>query len=303
MNTSQLNRDFGIDGQLEFIEGPGGLVHAHIRNRQAQAVVSTYAGQVLSFRPAGARHDVLFVSEAAYFQSGKAIKGGIPVCWPWFGPDPDDRDRGAHGFVRSRQWNVSSTDSMQDGQTQIVLAIDSDASTRAIWPHDFTLRIEITVGSSLETNLITENTGDAPFSITQALHSYFGVGDVTHASVEGLEGNSYIDKLEGSAEKTQQGTVVIDREIDRIYLGVERNLVIDDPVWKRRIVIAPTGSHSSIVWNPWIDKAVAMDDFGDQEYRDMLCVETANAGDDTVSLAAGELHCLGFRCSTEPRGL
>lgn len=296
MNIEQLNADFAIDGQLEFTEGKGGLIHARIDNGLAVAVVSTYAGQVLSFRPAGEEKDLLFVSEAAHHSPGKAIKGGIPVCWPWFGGDP----RGAHGFVRNRQWQVLETRGLDDGATRITLGMGSNEATREIWPHDFELRLQVTVGRSLEIALISRNSNDHALGLGQALHTYFSLGDIARARVMGLEDKRYIDKVDGGREKIQHGAVHIDGEVDRIYLDVDGDLVIRDPAWDRRIRIAASGSRSAVVWNPWVEKAASMGDFQDDEYQGMLCVETANAGPDEVTLEPGDEYRLGARYSVEP---
>ncbi len=299
MNIEQLNTDLAVTGQLEFVEGKGGLIQARIKNDLGEAVISTYAAQVLSYKPAGDGEDLLFVSEAAYYQEGKATKGGIPVCWPWFGPDPQDKGRGGHGFVRNRQWQVMGSNALEDGSTRLVLGLDSNYDTLAIWPHAFELRMEFIVGATLSIGLITLNEGSEPVDITQGLHSYFRVGDISQASVMGLEGSSYIDKMDESAEKTQDGPVRIAGEVDRIYTGVEGDLVVDDPVLGRRIRIASQGSRSAVVWNPWIDTTKAMGDLQDDDYQRMLCVETTNAGPDVVNIPAGGDYRLGARLSIE----
>ena len=293
MNFEQLENEFGIKEQLEFVEGQGNLHLVHIRNKFANAIISTYAGQVLSYKPVDQEEDLLFLSEAAYFQQGKAIKGGIPVCWPWFGPDPEDKGRAAHGFVRNRERQVMATESLPDGSTSITLGIDSDEDTLGIWPVEFELRIQITVGDSLDVKLSTTNRSEQDITISQALHTYFRVGEISRAQVEGLEGNSYIDKLDNQAVKTQQGAVTIAAEVDRIYTDVNNSLIINDESLQRRLNISSTGSHSAVVWNPWVEVAKSMGDLLDEEYQSMLCVETTNAGPDTVNIPAGDTYTLG----------
>jgi len=299
MNIKQLNTDFAIPGQLKFIEGEGKLIQAHISNKFGKAVVSTYAGQVLGFMPAGEDHDLLFISKAAHYQEGKAVKGGAPVCWPWFGPDPEAGGRGDHGFARNRQWQVTSTETLADDRSRIVLGLNSSESTLKIWPFAFALRIEITLGQTLDIDLITVNLDKRAMKITQALHTYLNVGDVSKTQVMGLEGSNYIDKLDSEASKTQHGPIQIEAEVDRIYTGVQSDIVVDDPVLGRSIRIASRGSKSAVVWNPWRKKAAAMSDFGNDEYKVMLCVETTNAGPDVVHLAPGESYSLGARYQIE----
>jgi glucose-6-phosphate 1-epimerase len=291
MNFDQLC-DYEIENELQFVDVEHGFTYIEINNARAHATISTYSGQVLSYRPKSQKDDLLFVSDKAYYAEGKAIKGGIPVCWPWFGPDPDDLGRPAHGFVRNRQWEVKATESLADGSTRVVLGMADSDDTREIWPHPFDLSIEITVGDSLRVALVTRNTGDAAITISQALHTYFNVGDIARVQVVGLDGTEYLDKLDHFAKKTQSGPVVIDAEVDRIYTGVSGDLVIDDSSLARRIRIGSSGCSTAVVWNPWIDIARSMGDQGDDDYQHMLCVETANAGPETIEIAAGDEYRL-----------
>lgn len=284
MNIEQLNADYAITGQLKFIQGKGGFPFIEISNAKASALISVYAGQVLSFRPAGVADDLLFLSEKAYYQPGKAIKGGVPVCWPWFGADPQGLGRPAHGFVRNRLWNVAATGTSTDGDIRVTLGLIDTLETRAIWPQSFTLLLEITVGDSLNLELVTRNTGTQTFPVTQAFHTYFKVGDISQASVLGLEDTDYIDKTDNSAQKHQSGAVTIGTEVDRIYLDVQGELVIADAALRRRIRIASGGSKTAVVWNPWAKISAEMGDLQDDDYRRLLCVETTNAATDVVEI-------------------
>jgi len=291
MNFDELSR-YEIDGELQFIEIEHGFVYAEINNARAHATVSTYSGQLLSYRPKDRQEDLLFVSDKAYYEAGKAIKGGIPVCWPWFGADPENRGRPAHGFVRNRQWQVSGSESLADGSTKIILSITDNEATRALWPHPFRLDIEITVGDTLRVELVTHNTGNDSITISQALHSYFRVGDITRVSVLGLDGINYIDKANDSARKTQAGPLTISAEVDRIYTDTSGDLTIDDASLERKIAIASSGCSTAVVWNPWVEIAASMADLDDDDYLQMLCVETANAGPETVTITAGDCYRL-----------
>jgi glucose-6-phosphate 1-epimerase len=291
MNIDELSRH-EIDDELRFIEIEHGFIYAEINNAMAHATVSTYSGQVLSYRPKDRQDDLLFVSDKAYYEEGKAIKGGIPVCWPWFGADPENLGRPAHGFVRNRQWQVTGSESLADGSTKIIMGITDNNATRALWPHPFRLDIEITVGDSLKVELVTHNTGNGSITISQALHTYFRVGDIGKVSVLGLDGIQYIDKTLGSVRMTQSGPVTISGEVDRIYTGVTGDITIDDSSLGRRIVISSSGCSTAVVWNPWAEIAASMADLDDDDYQHMLCVETANAGPETVEIAAGETYRL-----------
>jgi glucose-6-phosphate 1-epimerase len=293
MTIAEYSAAHSIAGKLQFIEGKGGFPLIEIDNGQAKATISIYAGQVLKFQPAGASHDVMFLSDTAYYQAGKAIKGGVPICWPWFGPDPEGKGRASHGFVRDRLWQVASTASLADGSTQVILGLIDTAETRLIWPYAFNLAIEITVGHTLKIELVTRNTGDQAFSITQALHTYFTVGDISQVSVVGLAGTEYLDKVDGGQTKTQDGAITVSQEVDRVYLNVPATLSIDDRALNRKINIVSTGSKTAIVWNPWSEIAAKMADLGDMDYQRLICVETANAANEVVEVGAGTEYRLG----------
>lgn len=292
MNIESLNRDFGIDKHLTIDAGNGGFPVLTVDNGKAQASISLYAGQVLSYRPSRSADDLFFLSDRAYYAPGKAIKGGVPICWPWFGPDPQGQGRPAHGFVRNRPWQLVATAALGDGATRISMGLSDDADSRQLWPHAFELTLEVTVGDRLTLTLTTANRGAEAFTLSQALHSYFQVGDIHRVTVEGLDGHRYLDKMDHGVEKRQQGPLAIDGEVDRIYTGVGGDLAIDDPGLGRRIGIHSAGSASAVVWNPWSATAAAMADLGDDDYRRMLCVETCNAGPDLVEVAAGGEHRL-----------
>jgi glucose-6-phosphate 1-epimerase len=287
MRIEQLNRDHGIAGQVEFIEGQGGFPFIRVNNAKANALISVYAGQVLSFRSAGKTDDLMFLSEKAYYQAGKAIKGGVPICWPWFGPDPEGKGRPAHGFVRNRMWDVIETSVAANGDAEVVLGLTDTPETQTIWPHAFALVLKITVGEALNLELVTRNMGSEAFSITQAFHTYFSVGDIHQTRVSGLEGRQYIDKVEGGQQKTQSGAVTISSEVDRIYLDVLNDILIHDAAMKRQIRIASQGSETAVVWNPWAKISAEMGDLQDDDYLRLLCVETTNAATDIITIEPG----------------
>lgn len=285
MSIDRLNTDYGIANQLTFTAGNGGFPMIRIDNGQAKALISVYSGQVLSFQPATETADLMFLSEKAYYADGKAIKGGIPICWPWFGPDPEGLGRPSHGFVRNRLWNVLETATTPDGATKVTLGLKDTEETRAIWPQAFELTIAITIGTTLTVELITRNLSDKAFPLTQAFHTYFLVGDINRVQVLGLENTRYLDKVD-SGEKTQAGAVTIAGEVDRIYLDVTNELVIEDAALDRRIRIKSSGSKSAVVWNPWVKISASMADLDDTDYQRLICVETTNAAADIVGVPA-----------------
>ena len=284
-----LTQQFGIAGKLSF-EVVGELVTARVTTPFASATVALQGAHVMTWQPAG-QQPVIWVSKLAKYAPGKSIRGGVPVCWPWFGAHASNAQFPGHGFARTVPWALVATKALPDGRVRLEFELTQSDATRAQWPHESTVRNIITVGEELEVELVTTNTGKVPFELGQALHAYFVVGDIRQATVAGLEGCDYLDKV-GGGRKRQQGQVSFTQETDRIYLGTHGCAGILDPVMDRTILITSTGSRSTIVWNPWTEKAEKMGDFGAEGPWGMVCVETANAAEDVITLRAGETHRL-----------
>jgi D-hexose-6-phosphate mutarotase len=281
-----LNQRFSLADQLTFVAGPGDLPTARIHNEHARAEICLLGAHVLSFQPHN-EEPVLWLSEESNFAVGKPIRGGIPVCWPWFAAHPTDSSKPSHGFVRTALWSVLATRTLDGGETRIELGIDSSADTLALWPHRFTLQLAATVGKTLTVELISRNPGNVDFTYTGALHSYFTVSDAAGIAIHGLADVDYLDKTESFARKTQRGPIQITQPTDRIYLDTDAECVIEDSGLGRRIHIGKENSHTTVVWNPWIAGAARLPDFGDDEYRGMVCVETARAAEDIATVLAG----------------
>ncbi|MGK7948048.1 MAG: D-hexose-6-phosphate mutarotase [Xenococcaceae cyanobacterium] len=292
MSIEQLNTDYGIAGQLKFVEGKGGFPFIEINNTMAKALISVYGGQVLSFQPVTEAEDLMFLSEKAYYQAGKAIKGGIPLCWPWFGADPEDNGRSSHGFARNQLWTVLGTEITPGKETRVRLGLVDTEQTRKIWPNSFNLSLIITVGDRLTLELITRNTGEQPFTITQAFHPYFKVGEISQVKVLGLEDTEYLDKVDNFQGKKQTGVITITEEVDRIYTNVPNKLVIEDASFKRAIEITSEGNKTAVVWNPWSELSAKAADLEDSDYQRFICVETVNAAKDIVEISPNNEHRL-----------
>ena len=288
MNIEQLNADYGIGNKVKFVEGKGGLTFVEVNNEYAKATISLYGGHILSFKPRTQAEDVIFLSNLAIYKEGKAIRGGVPICWPWFGADPEKKGRPNHGFARNSLWNVREVVSSQDGSTDIVLGLADSPESRKVWDYAFDLTIAITIGSSLTIELTTRNTGDKAFSITQALHTYFRIGDISQVKVLNLEDLSYLDKVDGGKSKTQTGAVIFNSECDRIYLDVPAQIAIEDSALGREIKVTSANSNTAIVWNPAAEISANMADLGDLDYQKFVCVETANAANEVIEIAAGD---------------
>jgi dihydroxy-acid dehydratase len=306
-SAAQVHADplarFAIPGQLSFRQGAGGLTYVDIDNHGGRATLCLQGAHVVSYRPKSQATPVVWVSDAAKFAAGKSIRGGVPVCWPWFGPHASEAGYPAHGFARTVDWEVVGTRKRNDARTEITLRLVENAQTRAQWPHPTELTLTVVVGDKLEVKLATTNTGAAPIHIGEALHTYFHISDIGAVTVEGLSGGDYHDKVENFARKTQQGAIAFGGEVDRVYVDSPADCVIVDPGLNRRIRVAKTGSHSTVVWTPWTEKAEKMGDMGrgasGEGWREMVCVESGNAMDNVVTVAPGETHTLAVTYSVE----
>jgi glucose-6-phosphate 1-epimerase len=283
-------KQFEIPGRVQAVAGPGGMPHLLLDAPGVKAELALQGAHVLRYGRQGER-PLLWVSREAIYAPGKAVRGGVPVCWPWFGPHPAEPAKPQHGIVRTTMWELRETGA-DDEVTWARLGLRDSEASRAIWPHAFDLELAVRVGERLDIALTARNTGDAPLTCGGALHSYFAVGDVAQILIEGLDGTRYRDKVDGGALKAQDGPVRIAGEVDRVYLDTEATCTLVDPALARLVVVEKAGSRTTVVWNPGAEKARAMTDFADDEYSGMVCVETANAEGDVVELAPGESHTL-----------
>ena len=288
MSVNALNQQFGIANVLRFVEAADNMPIIEITGVDASARIAVQGAQVLEWQPAGAQ-PVLWISRAAVYQAGKGVRGGVPICWPWFGAG--EAGKPAHGFVRTRMWQVRATEQTADGVV-VKLGIVDNAETRAIWDYAFDLELVVTAGKTLTMALVTKNTGNVPFTITDALHTYFHVGDIAQTIVQGLDKTSYLDKVLDFTEHTQQGDVIFSGETDRVYVNTQATCVINDTAQHRSIHIAKSGSDTTVVWNPWIEKEKGFADMAAGEYQQMLCVETCNAANDTITVVPQQTHHL-----------
>jgi len=293
MTIEELNSRFGIVSQLRFVEDASGLIIAEIENTKATARLCLQGAHLMSWQPHDMSVPVVWLSEAAKLLPGKSIRGGVPVCWPWFGNHESQSGFPAHGHARTTPWEVLAAGIEPDGATRITLRLVESAQTRAMWPHDCTLELTAIVGESLKIALVTTNTGDTDFMIGEALHTHFRIGDIASVRVRGLENCVYFDKVDNMARRQQSGAVVFSGETDRVYVNTGSDCIIEDAALRRRIRIAKTHSQSTVVWTPWQEKADKMGDLGGNNgWRQMLCVESANAMENCITVPAGKSHAL-----------
>jgi glucose-6-phosphate 1-epimerase len=273
--------------------GRGGLTRLSVGTDSCTAELYLHGAHLCRWQPRTQPHPVLWMSEQSRFEAGAPIRGGVPICFPWFGPKAGEPSAPVHGLARISPWGVESVAVGPDGVIAVRLGLGPGTQAGAGTSHHLALAFELRLGSALAMALTATNTGDSPSTFEEALHTYLAVGDVRRVTVAGLEGAAYVDKVDGAKRKTQaEALVTIEGETDRLYLDTDAAVTMSDPVLGRRIHVAKTGSRSSVVWNPWVAKSRAMPDFGDDEWPGMICIETANAADNAVTLPPHASHTM-----------
>jgi glucose-6-phosphate 1-epimerase len=287
----ELNERFGIPGVAEVASGQGGLAVVRVTAEAGSAEIYLHGAQVTSWKPAGS-DEVLFLSTQSHFEDGKAIRGGIPICFPWFRGKSDNPKAPAHGVVRTKEWNLTGI-ACDGDEVVVTFATESDDASRNWYPHEFRAEYRVRVGAQLNLSLTVTNTGTNPMRFEEALHTYHSVGDAKKVRVTGLDGTAYLDNMDGNREKRQAGNVVFGAQTDNAYVDTTEALEVVDPVLSRRIRTEKRNSRTTVVWNPWQDGAKALADLGDDEWRGFACAEASNIMAYAVELAPGEEQTMG----------
>ncbi|MDX1565160.1 MAG: D-hexose-6-phosphate mutarotase [Phycisphaeraceae bacterium] len=284
-----LPEHLAIDGRIETAPPLGGLPRLRLQSPGGVATLTTHGAHVLSYQPSDGE-PVLWLSEASRLEPGEPIRGGIPVCWPWFADETDDPDRPMHGLARTAMWRMVATEA--DAETTVVrLRLTDSPATHKHWPHAFAFELTVNLSDHLSVRLTHRNRDTKAVRCTGALHSYFAVDRIDRVRIAGLEKVTYLDKLDSRREKTHSGPLTIDGPTDRIYQNPPPSCLLHDGA-NRTLQIESEGSRTTVVWNPWEQKARAMPDFEASGYRRMVCVETACCADDVVALPPDAEHTL-----------
>lgn len=304
MTAQQLNGQFGLGGEIRFVTHSSGLIIAEIQNDLATARLCLQGAHLMSWQPYSTAMPVIWLSNDVRLAPGTPKRGGMPICWPWFGAHPDyelDRSYPAHGFARTVPWHMIDSGIEADGATRVVLKTSDCAQARRQWPYASEVVVTMIIGETLKVSLATTNTGAESFVISEGFHTYFQISDIEKIKVTGLDGAEYLDKTQHFERFRQHGDITFDGETDRVYINNENTCHIDDPVFKRRIVIEKSGSRSTVVWSPWVMKAAIMGDLGPNNgWRRMVCVESVNAVSNSVVVASGDTHIIAVEYSTMP---
>src|SRR6516162_2958318 len=290
MQAEELTAEFGIAGVLDFVETEHGLVKTSISLDGVTGELYLQGAQMTAWQPPDER-PVLFTSPNSVFAPGRAIRGGIPIVFPWFGPSRHTPTAPQHGFARTAMWHLDRVETAGSGSLTLTLSLGDGDVGSPFWPERFRATYTVTFAQTLSLRLAVQNRAMHPILFEEALHSYFAISDIAEIAISELAGASYIDKTDAARRKLQTADLVtITAETDRVYLDTPRQCVIEDRGWRRRIVIEKDGAASSVVWNPWVEKAAEMADLGDPAWRGMVCVESGNIADNEVQLAAVAEH-------------
>ena len=286
----RLNEQFGLAGVMEFRAAACGMIYASVTTPRAAATVYLQGAHITAWQPAG-HSPVLFLSRRAEFAPGKAIRGGVPISFPWFAARHDGKPGPSHGFARIQNWTVAFA-ALAGDDLHLTFTLGPTELSRSLGYDGFRLAYQLVIGRALSLQLTVANEAASPLVFEEALHTYYAVADVREASVTGLDGVTYLDKPDHSRPKVQEGAVTFSGETDRLYLDTAGACVLEDVAGERRITVSKTNSNSTVVWNPWETGARKLPDLGPSEWQEFVAVETVNAAKNAVTLAPGETHTM-----------
>jgi glucose-6-phosphate 1-epimerase len=297
MDLAQLNEHFGLPGVLAFNETSSGLIRADVTTPHASATVYLQGAHLTAWQPAG-QHPVIFTSRKTELAAGKAIRGGIPICFPWFATRHDGKPGPSHGFGRIQDWTLAFA-AVAGDDLHLTFTLGPTDISRDLGFDHFRLAYQLIIGRALTMQLTVANDGASPLIFEEALHSYYEVADVHEVTITGLEGVTYLDKNEHMQSKQQDGAITIAGPTDRVYLNTTATCVIHDASAKRRIIVEKTNSNTTVVWNPWESGAQKLADLDPTEWHEFVAVETVNAAEDSVTLSRGASHTMKSHISVE----
>ncbi len=302
MTTNDLNERFALAGVLLF-EDDGPLVRARVTLPAAEAIIYLQGAHLAHWQPAGFE-PVLFLSEKSQFVPGKAIRGGIPICFPWFGPRSDGGPGPSHGFARTQPWELAFAALMPDAREgdrlQMTFVLGPDPVSEGLGFYDFRVAYELLIGRDLTLKLTVANFGDGPLRFEEALHTYFRVGEIHQATITGLANTTYLDKRDNAERKTtpRRPLQLVDWT-DCVFPANTAATNLNDVKNGRLIRNEKRNSATTVVWNPWQEGAAALSDLGSDEWHHFLAIETANTGTDAITLAPGQTHTMQARIAVE----
>jgi glucose-6-phosphate 1-epimerase len=303
MDIQTLNDTFALTGILAFDETDAGLIRARITTPACTAELYLQGAHLTQWQPAG-HGPVLFLSEKSLFTPGKAIRGGVPIIFPWFGartatPESPRTDGPSHGFARTEQWQLAFA-ALSGDNLHLTLTLAPSETARALGFDHFNLAYEIILGETLTLRLTVANESSEPLHFEEALHTYLTVGHAEQVRITGLADTEYLDKTDNFARKVQTDPVItFTAETDRPYLNTGATVTLEDPTLLRRIIVSKQNSKTTVLWNPWIDLSAKLADMADEGWREMACIEAANAAENALTLTPNTAHTMQTRISVE----
>lgn len=293
-----LNQKYALDGKLAFCQREDGFIYADVTANGAKAQILLYGAHLMSFVPAG-EEEVLWMSPEAEFAEGKAVRGGVPICFPWFGPAPFDRNLPKHGFARLMEWDMAGSSVLGNGDVKLEMTLESSDDSYFFWPFEFKAVMTFVIGQQLEATLTVLNSGSTEMQYSAALHTYFNVGDAASVSIEGLSGHHFYPNGSTERQIQREPFFALEGFVDRCYVQHKQPCLIHDTTMERTIKAAKKGSNVTVLWNPWEESTRLIHDIPNDGYTNFVCVEAANNFDDTVVLQPGETHQTAIILSVE----
>jgi glucose-6-phosphate 1-epimerase len=297
LDLAQFNEHFGLPGVLAFHATTSGLIHADISTPQAAATVYLQGAHVAAWQPKG-QQPAIFVSRKSDFAPGKPIRGGVPIAFPWFAARHDGKTGPSHGFARIQDWTLAFA-ALAGEDLHMTFTLGPTEISRGLGYDNFRLAYQLTIGRTLTMQLTVVNDATVPLVFEEALHTYYAVADIHEVTLNGLEGVTYLDKNDNLQAKAQHGAITITEPTDRVYLNTTSPCILHDTGGKRRIIVAKTGSNTTVVWNPWESGALKLPDLDPTEWHEFLAIETVNAAANAVTLAPGAKHVMEAHVSIE----
>ena len=297
MDLDQLNEHFAIPGVLVFRATTSGLSYAAITTPQATATVYIQGAHLAAWQPAGQK-PVIFLSRKSDFMPGKPIRGGVPIAFPWFAARHDGKTGPSHGFARIQDWTLAFA-AMAGDDLHLTFTLAPTEISRSLGFDNFHLAYQLSIGRALTMQLTVANEAPTPLVFEEALHTYYAVTDIHEINITGLDGVTYLDKVDDFKPKVQQGPVTITQQTDRVYLNTTTACIIHDTAAKRRTQVEKTGSNTTVVWNPWEDGARRIADLDPTEWHEYVAVETVNAAANTITLAPKATHVMHAHITVE----
>jgi len=297
LDLTQLNEHFAIPGVLSFHATASGLTYASITAPHATATVYIQGAHLAAWQPSGQK-PVIFLSRKSDFLPGKPIRGGVPIAFPWFANRHDGKPGPSHGFARIQDWTLAFA-AVAGDDLHLTFTLGSTEISRNLGFDNFRLAFQLTIGRTLTMQLAVANDAPTPLIFEEALHTYYAVTDIHEITVTGLEGVTYLDKMDDFKSKVQQGPITITQQTDRVYLNTTGTCIVRDTAGKRRINIAKTGSNTTVVWNPWESGAQKIADLDPTEWHEYVAVETVNAAANAITLAPKATHVMQAHITVE----